>query len=237
MDFKRLNEQLENFLEEVNVKMPKDLNLVNVKLEKHGSYKQDQDMEIELINDGPYKVFILIQGPDVTGEDEIFCNILVCDEDLEHLPEYYVDGESTISNVLEGLKRLVDSKTIDKIIEIMKQEGIYNKETQTKDNNEVIGIITDCYNHNERIIGKLENESEYGSWNFQIKILKLNKITATILYNSQKLTPSGLWDNGIQKSQKFTKDITNHSSIEEFIQSVIRYIQGKDYKVKNWTIK
>ena len=98
-------------------------------------------------------------------------------------------------------------------------------------------IYVYCDNHNERIIGKLENESEYGSWNFQIKILKLNKITATILYNSQKLTPSGLWDNGIQKSQKFTKDITNHSSIEEFIQSVIRYIQGKDYKVKNWTIK
>ena len=115
------------------------------------------------------------------------------------------------------------------------------KTTKTAKINETIQILSGCFKNNERLAGSIKKKEydyfDQGSWNFNIKILYINKMNVSILYHAIKLTPSGLWDNGIEKSEKITKDVTSINTIEEFLEQVIKSAQGFGYKINVWKIK
>ena len=221
--------------------VPKELDLTNAKVIQCGSYRQNQDFSIEFENNSPIKVFLLIQGYEVTGEDEIFANILFENSDDEIIEDSCFEGSPNIENCLNALNQLLSATQYEQVLKILKNENLYEREEQTIENNEIIQILSDCYKNNERLAGSIKKKEydyfDQGSWNFNIKILSIKKTKVSILYNAIKLTPSRLWDNGIEKSKKINTDIAHLDTIEEFLKNIIQNAQGSGYCINSWKIK
>lgn len=82
--------------------------------------------------------------------------------------------------------------------------------------------------------------SNQGFWRVNISPLIYNekKREMKIQVYATKHCPSGLWDNGIDKSKHYTICPFRHQNIEQFLKEIVRWTMGSsNYKIENWHIK